>query len=231
MDIAELIENNSLPILEIGPGTGALTQFLLQRFPDGVSVCEIDVRSIAYLKSHYPSIVHIYEEDFLKMDLEKYFPDGVIIAGNFPYNISSQIVFKILENHDLIPQMVGMFQKEVAQRICATNGSKQYGILSVLTKLYFTSNYEFEVDKSAFDPPPKVQSAVISLSRSTQTYNVDVAHLKKLVKAAFGLRRKKLRNSVRGFFDANTLENEVFDLRPEQLSLDDFIALSELTNK
>ncbi|MBT8321884.1 MAG: 16S rRNA (adenine(1518)-N(6)/adenine(1519)-N(6))-dimethyltransferase RsmA, partial [Eudoraea sp.] len=197
-------------VLEIGPGTGVLTRFLLQQ-DIHLAVMEIDRESVAFLQKEFP-ILHpelrpqmhklaIHEADFLKTDLATLFPgESFAITGNFPYNISSQIVFKTLENRDRIPEFSGMFQKEVAKRICEKKGSKSYGILSVLTQAFYEANYLFTVHPEVFDPPPKVQSGVILLTRK-EPYQLDCNEVLffKVVKAAFNHRRKTLRNSLKGF--------------------------------
>ncbi len=225
-------------VLEIGPGTGVLTQFLLKQDIQ-LSVMEIDSESVTFLRKEFP-IMHpelrphmhkltIHEADFLKTDLETLFPgECFAITGNFPYNISSQIVFKTLENRDRIPEFSGMFQKEVAKRICEKKGSKSYGILSVLTQAFYEVEYLFTVHPQVFDPPPKVQSGVIHLNRK-QPYqlNCNESLFFKVVKAAFNHRRKTLRNSLKGFnLSDNLKEDTIFDQRPEQLDVSDFIALT-----
>jgi len=225
MNIADSLEDNGLPVLEIGPGTGALTQHLHHRFQERLSVCEIDERSIAFLHRTYPNLT-IYDADFLQFNIPKHFPNGVNIIGNYPYNISSQIVFKVLENRSHVPQCCGMFQKEVAERICANPGQKQYGQLTVLRALDYTAEYLFTVQKDAFDPPPKVQSGVICLrSKSKSEIDENKKQFIQFVKQAFSQRRKKLRNSVKMYFSTEELQAEIFDLRPEQLSLSQFLDL------
>ena len=225
-------------VLEIGPGTGVLTQFLLQQ-EIHLAVMEIDRESVSYLQKEFP-ILHpelrphlhkltILEADFLKTDLETLFPgESFAITGNFPYNISSQIIFKTLENRHRIPEFSGMFQKEVAKRICEKKGSKSYGILSVLTQAFYDAKYLFTVHPQVFDPPPKVQSGVIHLSRKEPCQlNCDEVLFFKVVKAAFNHRRKTLRNSLKGFnLSDNLKEDTIFDQRPEQLEVSDFIALT-----
>lgn len=213
-------------IIEIGPGTGALTKHLEQIFPSNkLLLCEIDRESIAFLKEEYGfDPENLITEDILQYDL------GIIggqihITGNFPYNISTQIMFKIIENLDLVSGMHGMFQKEVAQRICAEPGSKTYGILSVLIQAYFKAEYCFTVEADAFDPPPKVQSGVMKMTRLPQSEYPDVEYetLKKVVKTAFGTRRKMLRNSLKEFGLTN--EHPLAQKRPEQLSVADFCSI------
>ena len=216
-------------VLEIGPGMGVLTQFL--PWKEGkVSVIELDTESINYLKARYTSMAkNIHEGDFLKIDLRQLMGDvPFAIIGNFPYNISSQIVFKALENRDLIPFFSGMFQKEVAQRICEPPGTKRYGILSVLTQLYYHADYTFTVKPGVFNPPPKVDSGVITLKRKENyQLNCNEELLFKVVKLSFQQRRKTLRNSLKTLeLPKNITEDSIFDQRPEKLSGDDFIALT-----
>jgi len=229
-DICEAVPTNSELVLEVGPGTGALTHQLHERFGDKLVLCEVDDRSVNLLRAQFPN-TKIIHQSFLDMDLAN-LGEKVNVVGNFPYNISNQIMFKVLENKEVIRHVVGMFQKEVAQRLCASPGSKSYGILSVLLTAYFQSQYLFEVDKDRFDPPPKVQSAVIEFSRN----NIDElpcsdADLKRVVKAAFGQRRKKLRNALRAIIQEEHLSLEIMDLRAEQLSLEQFIYLTNLSGQ
>lgn len=229
MDIADAVIDNGLPILEIGPGTAALTQHLIKRFGSRVEVCEIDRRSIAFLKKEYPDLL-IHEIDFLRLNIPKHFPKGVNIVGNFPYNISSQILFNVFDNREFVPQCCGMFQKEVAERVGAEPGNKQYGQMTVVRAIDYDCEYLFEVDKLAFDPPPKVQSAVIRMMRrdSVELPSERKSFIK-FVKQAFSQRRKKLRNSLKPHFTAEQLANEIFDKRPEQLSLEDFVGLMKMS--
>jgi len=227
-------------VLEIGPGTGVLTKYLLLREID-LMVMDLDSESIAYLHDHFPQnhpkaiekgkSFKILEADFLNFDLQQYYgKQQFAITGNFPYNISSQIVFKTLEYRDYIPEFSGMFQKEVAQRICAGKGTKTYGILSVLVQAFYHSEYLFTVHPQVFEPPPKVQSGVLRLTRKA-TYKLacNEALLFKVVKTAFGQRRKTLRNSLKTFDLSDSLKEDIiFGQRPEQLDVEEFIAL---TNK
>lgn len=217
-------------ILEIGPGMGMLTKYLLKK-DKKIWVVEIDRESIAYLKTHYLHLSErIIEEDFLKMDLSTYFKDQPLaIIGNFPYNISSQIVFKAIENREKIPEFSGMFQKEVAQRICGKPGNKTYGILSVLTQAFYDAEYLFTVAPSVFNPPPKVDSGVLKLTRKKNyILPVDTAFFFRVVKTAFNQRRKTLRNSLKSFDISDKLKEDViFALRPEQLSVAQFIELTK----
>lgn len=220
-------------VLEIGPGMGVLTKFLIKKFR--TSLIEIDPESVAYLKQHYPDQTdRIYLLDFLKTDLNKLFQNKPFaIIGNFPYNISSQILFKALENKDLIPEFTGMFQKEVAQRITAKPGSKIYGILSVLTQAFYNTEYLFTVPPGVFMPPPKVDSGVIRLIRKKDTsLGVPEEFFYKVVKTAFNQRRKTLRNSLKSFELSDHLKEDIiFAMRPEQLSVEEFIALTKKIQK
>lgn len=217
-------------VLEIGPGMGVLTKYLLKK-DIIVWVVEIDSESIEYLKTHYLHLSdRIINADFLKMDLATYFKgDPLAIIGNFPYNISSQIVFKAIEYRDYVPEFSGMFQKEVAQRITAGPGSKIYGILSVLTQAFFEVEYLFTVPPNVFNPPPRVDSGVIRLIRKKDyTLPVDVAFFFRVVKTAFNQRRKTLRNSLKSFQISDKLKEDViFAQRPEQLSVEQFIELTK----
>ncbi|WP_343487218.1 16S rRNA (adenine(1518)-N(6)/adenine(1519)-N(6))-dimethyltransferase RsmA [Allomuricauda sp. d1] len=226
-------------VLEIGPGTGVLTKYLLMRGVDLVAM-DLDEESIVYLNHSFPlehpkvlqknGKLNIVEADFLKVDLTKIFGDAQFaITGNFPYNISSQIVFKMLEMRQQVPEFSGMFQKEVAQRICEKEGSKTYGILSVLVQAFYDAEYLFTVHPQVFDPPPKVQSGVLRLVRKKEeTLPCDEKLFYRVVKAAFNQRRKTLRNSLKVFqLSDNLREDAIFDRRPEQLSVAEFIALTK----
>ena len=217
-------------VLEIGPGMGVLTKYLLQKNVK-TFVVEIDTESVEYLKTRYLNLSNnIISEDFLKLNLSSFFNDEPIaIIGNFPYNISSQIVFKTLENKHRIPEFAGMFQKEVAERICEKPGSKTYGILSVLTQAFYDTEYLFTVPPSVFNPPPKVDSGVLRLTRKEPfTLNVDKKLFFSIVKTAFNQRRKTLRNSLKTFNLSDKLrEDVIFAKRPEQLSVQAFIELTQ----
>jgi len=217
-------------VLEIGPGMGVLTKYLLKKEID-LHVIEIDWDSVAYLGENYPQLEgKIHEKDFLKADITQFFEkEQYAIIGNFPYNISTQIVFKTLENRDLIPEFSGMFQKEVALRIAAPHGNKTYGILSVLTQAFYDVSYLFTVPPTVFNPPPKVESGVIRLKRKENiTLSCDEALFFRVVKTAFQQRRKTLRNSLKTFeLSDNLREDTIFDQRPEQLSVQEFIELTE----
>ncbi len=216
-------------ILEIGSGMGVLTQFLLQKEQE-IHVIEIDRESVAYLNKYYPELHgKIISEDFLKYDIVSYFlQKPFAIIGNYPYNISSQIIFKTLENREFIPELTGMFQKEVAQRITEQPGSKTYGILSVLTQAFYNAEYLFTVPPDVFNPPPKVDSGVIRLIRKKNfQLPVDEKLFYKVVKTSFNQRRKTLRNSLKSFHLSDNLkEDSIFAKRPEQLSVEDFINLT-----
>lgn len=216
-------------VLEVGPGMGVLTQFLLEK-EIKTYVSEIDSESVEYLKIHFPSLEKNILGDFLRLDFSQYFQEPYAVIGNFPYNISTQIVFRILENKNQIPEMVGMFQKEVAERIASENGSKVYGILSVLVQAYYKAEYLFTVHENVFTPPPKVKSAVIRLSRYRETIeDVDDKLFIKIVKAAFNQRRKTLKNSLHSLSVPETLLSHKFlTLRPEQMTVDNFIELAKL---
>ena len=214
-------------VLEIGPGMGVLTKFLIEA-KQNISVVEIDHESVEFLQKNYPELT-VYSEDFLKMELNRHFnQEPICILGNFPYNISTQIVFKIIENRNQIPEMVGMFQKEVAERICSKEGSKVYGILSVLTQAYYTTEYLFTVSEQVFTPPPKVKSGVMRMKRHTEKLEVDEKLFFNVVKLAFNQRRKTLRNALKSILPSGTdFEDKVFQLRAEQLSVDGFIELTK----
>ena len=216
-------------ILEIGPGMGVLTKYLLKK-PVTTYVCEIDPESVTYLLAHYLQLSDkIIEKDVLKYDLTQTFQqEPFAIIGNFPYNISTQIVFKTLEMRDQIPEFSGMFQKEVAQRICSPHGNKTYGILSVLTQAFYEAEYLFTVPPEVFDPPPKVNSGVMRLTRKENyTLPCDEKLFFRVVKTGFQQRRKTLRNSLKTFnLSDNLKEDTIFGLRPEQLSVQRFIELT-----
>lgn len=225
-----------IPVLEIGPGMGVLTQYLVEK-PREVKAVEIDAESVRYLYEKFPKLRdHILGEDFLRMDLTKVF-DGkpFVLTGNYPYDISSQIFFKMLDNKDLIPCCTGMIQREVALRIASQPGSKQYGILSVMIQAWYDTEYLFTVDENVFNPPPKVKSAVIRMTRNKVTdLGCDEALFKRVVKTVFNQRRKMLRVSLKPLFgkgnmpSAEFFADEMMTKRPEQLSVADFV---DLTNK
>ena len=225
-----------LPVLEVGPGMGVMTQYLVEK-PRPFKVVEIDRESVAYLHENFPRLINnIIGGDFLRMDLREVF-DGqqFVLTGNYPYDISSQIFFNMLDNKDLIPCCTGMIQREVALRIASQPGNKQYGILSVLIQAWYHVEYLFTVDENVFNPPPKVKSAVIRMTRNEVTdLGCDEQLFKRVVKTVFNQRRKMLRVSLRQLFDAahpapaSFFEDQMMTLRPEQLSIPQFI---ELTNK
>ncbi len=232
-DIADTVDAcPSLPILEVGPGMGVLTQFLLKK-ERPVKVVELDFESVAFLRENF-SIMgeNIIEQDFLKMDLSQLFGgQPFVLTGNYPYNISSQIFFKMLDYKDLIPCCTGMIQKEVAERIAAGPGSKTYGILSVLIQAWYHVEYLFTVHEHVFNPPPKVKSAVIRMTRNeTSELGCDEKLFKQIVKTTFNQRRKTLRNSISPILGKdNPLSSDpIFNKRPEQLSVQKFI---DLTNR
>jgi len=209
---------------------GVLTQFLLRRDDIVTYGAEIDPESVEYLHAHYPEFTpRLMEGDFLKMNLRELFPGGLKIIGNFPYNISSQIFFKVLENRDLVPECVGMIQKEVAVRLAEPPGSKEYGILSGLLQAWYDIEYLFTVNETVFNPPPKVKSAVIRLRRNgVERLACDETLFVKVVKASFGQRRKMIRNSLRSVFgNFGGAEHPFFTQRAEQLSVADFVELTD----
>jgi len=230
-DIADALTLNGYKkVLEIGPGMGVLTKYILEK-PVETYVIEIDTESVEYLNAHYPKLHgKIISEDFLKYNIAKEFGDEPFaIIGNFPYNISTQIVFRTLELRDRIPEFSGMFQKEVAERICEKKGTKAYGILSVLVQAFYEAEYLFTVDEHVFNPPPKVKSGVLRLIRK-ENYHlpVDEKLFFAVVKMAFNQRRKTLRNSLKTYnLSENLKEDTIFDLRPEQLSVEQFIDLTQ----
>lgn len=219
-------------VLEVGPGMGVLTRFLVADSSLQFKAVELDPESVEYLRSHFPELSgSLLQADFLQLPLEKVFQGSFAVIGNFPYNISSQIFFKILDYRDAVPEVVGMLQKEVAERLASPAGSKAYGILSVLLQMWYDIEYLFTVEPGSFLPPPKVRSAVIRLRRNQRTdAGCDEALFKKIVKATFNLRRKTIRNSLRAA-SLPCPESHYLDMRPEQLSVEDFIALTLLVEK
>ena len=218
-------------VLEIGPGMGVLTKYLLENPAYQTSVVEIDTESVAYLKVHYPALTdRIYATDFLKQSLATMFPDQPLaIIGNFPYNISSQIFFAVLNNRQQVREVVGMIQKEVAQRLAEPPGSKTYGILSVLLQAYYKIDYLFTVPPHVFVPPPKVESAVVRLTRNnTEQLDCDEKLFFRVVKQAFQTRRKTLRNALKPFgMSAEATTDAIFDKRAEQLGVAEFVGLTQ----
>ena len=232
-DIADTVDTcPELPVLEVGPGMGVLTQFLMKKDRE-VKVVELDFESVAYLKENFSALEgHIIEDDFLKLKLENIFEGKpFVLTGNYPYNISSQIFFKMLDYKDLIPCCTGMIQKEVAERIAAGPGSKTYGILSVLIQAWYKVEYLFTVHEHVFNPPPKVKSAVIRMTRNETTdLGCDEKLFKLIVKTTFNQRRKTLRNSISSILDKShpLSADPIFNKRPEQLSVQEFV---DLTNR
>lgn len=221
-------EWGELPVVEIGPGMGVLTDFLIARGRD-VTAIEIDHESVEYLEKHKPGI-KVREGDFLRIELNEVVPGEIALIGNYPYNISSQIFFRALEYREKIPVIAGMLQKEVAERICSGPGSKIYGILSVLLQAWYHCEYLFTVEPGVFSPPPKVRSGVLRLTRnSRKELGVDEKKFKTVVKTAFGQRRKTLRNSLAGMIPAGSplLDDPILKERPERLSVDQFIYLTK----
>lgn len=226
--IADSIGRN-LPILEIGAGTGVLTKFFLEQ-EDFISM-DIDPDMLQLLKGKFPgSAAKFVQADFLNWKAERFFKGEFNIIGNFPYNISSQIMFKVLEMRNCVQEVVGMFQREVATRLSSGHGTKDYGILSVLLQVWYDAEYLFSVDSTAFSPPPKVQSGVVRFRRKASLReDCNEAALKQVVKSAFNQRRKMLRNSLSGIFHPDIMSgNEIFTRRPEQVSVEEFIELSKL---
>lgn len=221
-----------IPVLEVGPGMGVLTQYLLEKDRE-LKVVEIDRESVPYLHTHFPALgENIIEADFLKMDLNAAF-DGrkFVLTGNYPYNISSQIFFKMLDNKELIPCCTGMIQKEVAERLAASPGSKAYGVLSVLIQAWYDVEYLFTVNENVFNPPPKVKSAVVCMRRNGKTeLGCDEKLFRRIVKTVFTMRRKMIRNGMKQIVgkDCQLLADEIFNRRPEQLSVAEFV---DLTNQ
>jgi 16S rRNA (adenine1518-N6/adenine1519-N6)-dimethyltransferase len=215
-------------VLEIGPGMGILTEFLIERGFSDFRVIEIDNESVHYLHEHFPGFEKILTGDFLSMDIDSFFPGNLAIIGNFPYNISTQIFFKVLKYREKVVEITGMLQKEVAERICAGPGSKTYGILSVLLQAYYKTEYLFTVSEHVFSPPPKVKSGVIRLIRNDiKNLECDEVLFFRVVKACFNQRRKTLRNSVRAAFELKRDDYPEFNLRPEQLSVAQFVHLTK----
>lgn len=234
--IAETIDiGGGMPVLEIGPGMGVLTQFLLQNKEIDLTCVELDSESVTYLLANFPELNgRIIEGDFLKMNLNEMYKGQFCVIGNFPYNISSQIFFKVLDHKDKIPICAGMIQKEVAERMASKPGTKAYGILSVLVQAYYDIEYLFTVHENVFDPPPKVKSAVIRMRRNeTKKIDCDEDLFVKVVKTAFNQRRKMMRNSLQAMLGQGhpLLADPVFMKRPEQLSVAEFVDLTNLIAK
>lgn len=227
--IVGFVDGSVNTVLEIGAGTGVLTQYLLENHPGKLFVIEIDSESVDYLHVHYPGLSgKIQQADFLKSDLRSY-QAPISLIGNFPYNISSQIFFQVLENKNSISEVVCMIQKEVAERIASGPGNKTYGILSVLLQAWYTIDYKFTVGEKVFNPPPNVKSAVITLTRNEVTeLDCDEKLFVQVVKKGFNQRRKTLRNALREFLTPAILSDAVFQKRAEQLSVSDFVALTKM---
>jgi 16S rRNA (adenine1518-N6/adenine1519-N6)-dimethyltransferase len=214
-------------VLEIGPGMGILTGYLLERGFGDFRVIEIDNESVYYIREHFPQLKNIITGDFLSMDIDQFSTGKMAIIGNFPYNISTQIFFKVLKHREKVVEIAGMLQKEVAERICAGPGSKTYGILSVLLQAFYKTEYLFTVSEHVFSPPPKVKSGVIRLTRNDViNLDCDEALFFRVVKACFNQRRKTLRNSVRSAFELTRDDYSEFGLRPEQLTVNQFVQLT-----
>ena len=223
--IVDSLSDETVDVLEVGPGMGVLTNYLTERKELTVHAVEIDRESVEFLQKNYPEIVErLYAEDFLKFDFSAHFKGNFAVIGNFPYNISSQIFFRVLDYRDRIPEVVGMVQKEVAERMCAVHGNKTYGILSVLLQTFYNIEYLFTVSEHVFAPPPKVKSAVVRLTRNQrQTLPCSEKFFVQVVKTSFNQRRKMLRNSLKEF--AENIPAQFAEKRPEQLSVNDYILL------
>ena len=228
--IVEQLSPDVESVIEVGAGTGVLTQYLVQDALDKFHVIEIDKESITYLEKHFPMLgERLIEGDFLRTDLSQFGQHNMAIIGNFPYNISSQIFFQVLKYKEQVVEVVGMVQKEMAERMAAKEGSKTYGILSVLMQAWYDIEYLFTVHENVFNPPPKVKSAVIKMRRNAVTdLGCDEKLFVSIVKQAFNQRRKTMRNSLRPLISPDIIENEVFNKRPEQLSVQEFIDLTNL---
>jgi 16S rRNA (adenine1518-N6/adenine1519-N6)-dimethyltransferase len=234
VDGLQLPEDSKTPVLEIGPGTGVLTSLLVERYPDRLFLVELDAESVDYLHREFPMLGHrIIQGDFLKLDLQKLFAGPFVIIGNFPYNISSQIFFQVLDHRDRVEQVVCMLQKEVADRLCAKHGSKVYGILSVLLQAFYDLEMLFKVSPGVFHPPPKVMSAVIRLRRNAcRELPCDELLFRTVVKLAFQKRRKTLRNALKQLNLPDSVSTlPLMDKRPEQLSVNDYIFLTQEIGK
>lgn len=232
--IVASLNSDTQNVLEIGPGTGVLTGILLEENQQNLKVIEIDKESIHYLKKTYPEFSeNIIEGNFLKFNLKEIFSDNFSVIGNFPYNISSQILFRVLDYRNQVDEVVGMFQKEVAERIASPHGNKKYGILSVLIQAFYTIEYLFTVNEQVFYPPPNVKSAVIRLKRNeTKKLDCDEKLFFQLVKAGFNQRRKTLRNSLGSYkFEKTDKTVDVLSKRAEQLTVDDFVFLASSVEK
>ncbi len=230
--IAESLIGTTRHVLEVGPGMGVLTKYLLANPDLDFHAIEIDRESVAYLHTHYPSL-HVIEGDFLALNLSQLFSEPFAVIGNFPYNISSQILFKVYDYRDQVPEVVGMFQKEVAERVAARPGSKTYGILSVLLSAFYDIEYLFTVHEHVFSPPPKVKSAVIRLRRNdVQRLDCDEQLFARVVKIGFNQRRKTLRNALRQLsLPLEAIPADLLALRAEQLTVDQFVQITQLLSQ
>jgi 16S rRNA (adenine1518-N6/adenine1519-N6)-dimethyltransferase len=229
-DIADAMQSGCRNVLEVGPGRGMLTQFLLPK-DIHLRLVEADKDMVDYLTVHLPAVKDsIYYNDFLQMDFSQIFEnEEFVIIGNYPYNISSQIVFKAIEHRERVPELVGMFQKEMAERIVAKPGGGDYGIISVLTQAFYEGKYLFTVEKGSFNPPPRVLSGVIRLTRKSDTQlGCDPDLFRKVVKQAFSQRRKMLRNTLKGLLPDTALTEKFYERRPETLSVAEFVKLTNL---
>ena len=231
--IADSLTGDVKQVLEIGPGMGVLTKYLVDKLELNFCAIEIDTESVAYLNQHYPHL-KVIEGDFLRLDASTLFQDSFAIIGNFPYNISSQILFKVYESRNMVSEVVGMFQKEVAERVAAKPGSKTYGILSVLLSAFYDIEYLFTVDEHVFNPPPKVKSAVIRLRRNqVSTLECDEKLFTTIVKTGFNQRRKTMRNALKPLGrNLEAIPEELLSKRAEQLSVKDYIIITtQLSNQ
>ena len=236
-NIVEALDKSHQLVIEVGAGMGVLTQYLIKEQLEKLQVVEIDTESVCYLKKKFPMLDgHLISGDFLKTKIDELAASNnasdVAVIGNFPYNISSQIFFQILKYRDLVSESVGMIQKEVAERIASAPGNKTYGILSVLLQAWYDIDYLFTVNENVFNPPPKVKSAVIRLKRnSVKKLDCDEKLFVNIVKQSFNQRRKTLRNSLRSLIPAEVIGNEIFNKRPEQLSVKEFVDLTNLISR
>lgn len=229
--IVDCLDENHTSVCEIGPGTGVLTKFILERKKlQSITLVEIDAESIEYLQSHFQDDrLKLINANFLRMDIKSVFNQPFAIIGNFPYNISSQIFFRVIENRNLVPEVVCMIQKEVAERIASPPGNKTYGILSVLLQSWYDISYEFTVHENVFFPPPKVKSAVIKLTRNkVDKLDCDEKLFKQVVKTAFNQRRKTLRNAIKVLLNEESRKYPILDKRAEQLNIDQFVELTRI---
>lgn len=236
-NIVEALDKSHQLVIEVGAGMGVLTQYLIKEQLEKLQVVEIDTESVCYLKKKFPMLDgHLISGDFLKTNIDELAASNnasdVAVIGNFPYNISSQIFFQILKYRDLVSESVGMIQKEVAERIASAPGNKTYGILSVLLQAWYDIDYLFTVNENVFNPPPKVKSAVIRLKRnSVKKLDCDEKLFVNIVKQSFNQRRKTLRNSLRSLIPTEVIGNEIFNKRPEQLSVKEFVELTNLISR